>query len=282
MDSDEIYGMDNSGNLLPLDPNLHGVVRAELAACTQQTFENLQRMFEVCGHSNDIAKHSVQAVCARTYEIFFHTISLVQMRAGATLGLQVRGILECTADVIGFAGDSDYLKKWVCQEKQQWESLLKADVKLSKDTSGNATTSHWKSMSETRIKDIQNFLAEHDLSCDSPPSDGVRLKLLETDAPDLALQYKFLCVDAHNRPTSLFAHHSRDGRVVIFLPTNTNFLEYYVVTMLQAWAAIAQAMSKIWANDHKAVFAIHAIITSINTTLDEISIDVSTYEADAS
>jgi hypothetical protein len=273
MDSDEVSGIDNSGNLLPLDPNLHGVVRAELAVCTQQTFENIHKMFDACGHSNDIGKHSVQAICARAYEIFFATNFFLQMRAGATLGVQVRGILECTADVIGFAEDTDYLKKWVCQEKQQWESLLKADVNLPKDTSSNATTSHWKSMSESRIKDIQSFLAKHELSCDNHTSDGVRLKLLEAHTPDLALEYKFLCVDAHNRPTSLFAHHSRDGRVVIFLPTNPNFLEYYAITMLQAWAVIAHAMSKIWVGDHKAVFAMHAIITSINKTLEQISIE---------
>lgn len=270
-DSDEMYGMDNSGNLLPLDPNLHGVVRAELAVCTQQTFENIHKMFEACGHSNDTAKHSVQVICARAYEIFFSTNFFLQMRAGAALGVQVRGILECTADVIGFAEDSDYLKKWVCQEKQQWESLLKADAKLSKDTSDSAATSHWKSMSEARIQDIQNFLAKHELSCDGHSSDGIRLKLLEANTPDLALAYKFLCVDAHNRPTSLFAHHSREGRVVIFLPTNQNFLEYYVITMLQAWTVIAHAMSKIWKDDDKAKSTMEAIISSINTVLEKIS-----------
>jgi hypothetical protein len=119
MDSDEIYGMDNGGNLLPLDPNLNGVVRAELAACTLETFENLHHLFNVCGHANVMNRQSVLSICARVYEAFYTANFLLQMRAGATLGLQVRAILESAADVIGFAEDPDYLREWLCQEKRQ-------------------------------------------------------------------------------------------------------------------------------------------------------------------
>ncbi len=282
MDSDEIYEMDNSGNLLPLDPNLHGVVRAQLAVCTRETFVNLHNLFNACGHANDMNRQSVLTICARVYEAFYSANFLLQMRAGATLGLQVRAILESAADIIGFAEDPEYLRTWICQEKRQWDSLLAADEKIVKATSNGETTSNWKSMSRTRLEDINKFCASHSLSCNGLPPGGGREKILLAHSPALALDYKFLCVHAHNRPTSLFSQHAPNGPVVIFVPTDRGLLEYYVVTMLQAWAAIAHAMSKIWVNEPKAVSAMRAIITSIDTTLGEISIDVSTHKVDAS
>jgi hypothetical protein len=273
MDSDEIYGMDNSGNLLPLDPNLLGVVGAQLAVCTRETFENLHNLFNACGHANDMNRRSVLAICARVYEAFYSANFLLQMRAGATLGLQVRAILESAADIIGFAEDPEYLRTWICQEKRQWDSLLAADQRIVKAASSGETTSNWESMSRTRLKDFNKFCKSHNLSCDGLPSGGGREKILLEHSPTLALDYKFLCVNAHNRPTSLFSQHAPNGPIVIFVPTNRNLLEYYVVTMLQAWEVIAHVMSKIWLGDVGAEAATRAIISSINKTFEEIASD---------
>jgi hypothetical protein len=273
MDSDEIYGMDNGGNLLPLDPNLHGAVRAELAACTRETIENLHNLFNACGHANDMNRQSVLAICARVYEAFYSANFLLQMRAGATLGLQVRAILESAADIIGFAEDPKYLRTWMCQEKRQWDNLLMADGKIVKAASSGETTSSWESMSRTRLEDINKFCKSHNLSCNGIPMGGGREKILLEHSPTLALDYKFLCVHAHNRPTSLFSQHAPNGPIVIFVPTNRKLLEYYVATMLQAWAAIAHAMSKIWVGDVGAEAATRAVISSINKTFEGITSD---------
>jgi hypothetical protein len=148
---------------------------------------------------------------------------------------------------------------------------LAADQRIVNAASSGETTSNWESMSRTRLEDINKFCKSHNLSCDGLPSGGGREKILLEHSPTLALDYKFLCVDAHNRPSSLFSQHAPNGSIVIFVPTNRSLLEYYVVTMLQAWEVIAHAMSKIWVGDVGAEAATRAIISSINKTFEGIT-----------
>jgi hypothetical protein len=148
---------------------------------------------------------------------------------------------------------------------------LAADEKVVKAASSRETTSNWESISRTRLEDINKFCESRSLTCDGLPPGGGREKILRDYSPALALDYKFLCVHAHNRPSSLFSQHAPNGSIVIFVPTDRGLLEYYVVTMLQAWAVIAHAMSKIWAGDKGAEAATLAITSTINKTLEGIT-----------
>jgi hypothetical protein len=93
------------------------------------------------------------------------------------------------------------------------------------------------------------LLGNINVSYESLLSRSDREKLLMLADSSLALSYKFLCVDAHNRPTSVLGHHAPNAKVEIFLSTDRNLLDYYLTTMLRAWGVIGCALSKIWVSD---------------------------------
>ncbi len=98
-------------NLIRIDENLNGVVSPALAKCTNETLGHLEQLWKICGHEDSIKKKTVQVICARTYETFYSSLVMLQIEAGATLGLQVRSHLECIADIVGFAENPKYLEE---------------------------------------------------------------------------------------------------------------------------------------------------------------------------
>jgi hypothetical protein len=235
-------------NLIALDENLGGGVNPTLVKCTFKTDSILKRLFSVCRYNDDdhIKKETVLAIVARTYETFYIAELLIQMQAGSTLGLNVRSILECTADIVGFAERDNYWEVWMGKEKDQWKSMLNAANKLVKEGVVEENLSVWINFINARLNDIKaTCLLDHmNLSYGTLPSASEREKLLTLTDPSLALSYKFLCVDAHNRPTSVLGHHARNAKVEIFLPTGRNFLDYYLTTMLRAWGVLAASCQK--------------------------------------
>jgi hypothetical protein len=240
-------------DLIALDENLGGGVNPMLVDCTFKTDSILKRLFSACQYNDNdhIKKETVLAIVARTYETFYVAALLIQMQAGATLGLNVRSILECAADIVGFAEYDNYWEVWIGKEKDQWKSMLNAVSKLVKDGECEKSLSGWSNFVNARLQDIENscLLDNINVSYESLPSRSDREKLLMLADSSLALSYKFLCVDAHNRPTSVLGHHAPNAKVEIFLPTGRNFLDHYLTTMLRAWGVIGCALSKIWVSD---------------------------------
>ncbi len=86
----------------------------------------------------------------------------------------------------------------------------------------------WLALCESRLQDVMEFCKSQKLNYSDLPTNSDRGRVLASYDPDLALNYKYLCLHAHSRPISVIGQHAPSGQGGFFIPANTFILEYYL------------------------------------------------------
>jgi hypothetical protein len=184
---------------------------------------------------NVMPKETVLAIFVRVLETSYSMLLLMQNRLGATLGLQARSLIECSADIWGITENPEFLKSWFGKEKDQLEKILNLHLEPT-----------WKQIVLSQYQSIRMLCDQLGWGFDSLPKSSDRDKFIESLG--LTGHYKILCLDAHNRPTSVLMHHAPKGNLVCFSPTEPWLLVEYVKTTLKCLGCCTGALKMNWPN----------------------------------
>jgi hypothetical protein len=218
-----------------IDPSLNGVVPIGLARVAIDSLTQLYDIARKCDAKDDIRKKAILAILVRCMETSYSMLLLMQDSLGATLGLQARSLIECSAEIWGITENPEYLKSWFGKEKDQLEKILKLDLEPT-----------WKQIVQNQHQSIRTLCDQRGWEFDSLPKSSDRGKFIESLG--LAGDYKILCLDAHNRPASVLTHHAPKGSLVCFSPTEPWLLVEYLKTMLKCLGCCIGALKMNWLN----------------------------------
>jgi hypothetical protein len=228
---------DAQGNFsVPIvDPSLNGVVPIGLARVAIDSLAQVYDIARKCDAKDDIRKKVILAILVRYLETSYSMLLLMQDSLGATLGLQARSLIECSADLWGITENPEYLKSWFGKDKSQLEKILKLHLEPT-----------WKQIFQNQHQSIRTLCDQRGWGFDSLPKSSDRDRFIES--LDLTGRYKILCLDAHNRPTSVLMHHAPKGSLVCFSPTEPWLLVEYLKTMLTCLGCCTGALKMNWPN----------------------------------
>jgi hypothetical protein len=244
-----------------IDPSLNGVVPIGLARVAIDSLAQLYDIARKCDAKDDIRKKAILAILVRCMETSYSMLLLMQDSLGATLGLQARSLIECTADLFGITENTEYLKSWFGKEKDQFEKILKLDLEPT-----------WKQIVLSRYQSIRTLCDQQGWAFDSLPKGSDRDKFIESLG--LTGHYKILCIDAHNRPTSILMHHAPNGSLICFSETEPWMLAEYLKTLLTCFGYCTGSLKLNWPNlkevaqlHQSSGLAIHKAILDANIEL---------------
>lgn len=206
-----------------------------LAHVVLNTWAQLYDIAKKCDAEGDVRKKTILAIFVRVLETSYSMLLHTQNRLGANLGLQARSLIECTADICGITDNPEYLKCWFGKEKDQLEKILRLNLEPT-----------WKQIVQNQHQSIRTLCNQQGWGFDSLPKSIDREKFIESLG--LTGHYKILCLDAHNRPTSVLMHHAPKGSLVCFSPTEPWLLVEYVKTTLTCLGCCAGALKMNWPN----------------------------------